>query len=104
MRGLFLTIAVIVMATSGPAVAADGQPICADRRSKSTGPCTVPKGQWQIETGLIDWSQDKSNGVSTDMTAWGNTAIKYGIGSKADIELWLTPLQRLAVRGGGAHD
>src|SRR5205085_7543638 len=41
---------------------------------------------------------------STDMTAWGNTAIKYGIGSKADIELWLTPLQRLAVRGGGAHD
>jgi len=104
MRGLILTIAATVLAASSSAAAADEQPICADRPSKSTGPCTVPKGQWQVETGLIDWSRDKSDGVTTDTTAWGNTAIKYGISGKADVELWLTPLETLSVHGGGVHD
>jgi len=104
MRGLFLTIAVAVLVASGPAAAADNDPICADRPSKSTGPCTVPKGQWQIETGLVDWTQDRSDGVTTDTAAWGSTAIKYGIGSKADVELWLTPLETMSEHVGGTHE
>jgi hypothetical protein len=104
MRGLILTIAATVLAASSAAAAADDQPICPDRPSKSTGPCTVPQGQWQVETGLIDWSQDKSDGVTTDMTAWGNTAIKYGVNSKADVELWLTPLETLSIHGGGVRE
>jgi hypothetical protein len=89
---------------SSAALAADEQPICPDRPSKSTGPCTVPEGRWQIETGLIDWSTDKSDGVRTDQIVWGNTAIKYGVGSKADVELWVTPLETLSIRGGGVHE
>jgi hypothetical protein len=103
MRGLILTIAATVLAASS-AAAADDQPICADRPSKSTGPCTVPKGQWQVETGLIDWTRDKSDGVTTDMTAWGSTAIKYGVSSKADVELWLTPLETMSAHGSGVHE
>jgi hypothetical protein len=101
MRGIIFILAVTL--GSSAAVAADEQPICADRPSKSTGPCTVPQGKWQIETGLIDWSTDKSDGVRTDSVAWGNTAIKYGVGDKADLELWVTPLETVTVHGGGLH-
>jgi hypothetical protein len=104
MRGRIFILAVALAANSAAAAAADDQSICADRPSKSTGPCTVPKGQWQVETGLIDWSHDKSDGVTTDMTAWGNTAIKYGVSSKADLELWLTPLETLSIHSGGVHE
>lgn len=102
MRGL-AAIGAILVVFGAPAAAADEQPICPDRPSKSTGPCTVPAGKWQVETGLIDWSRDRTDGVTTDSTVWGNTAIKYGIASNADVELWLTPLETVSVHGGGTH-
>jgi hypothetical protein len=94
----------VLLGIAAPALGADRQPICADRPSKSTGPCTVPQGEWQIETGLVDWSQDTSDGVRTDAVTWGNTAIKYGVSSKADIELWVTPLERVSIHGGGLDE
>lgn len=99
MRGTVSAIGAILLAASGAASAADEQPICADRPSKSSGTCTVPQGKWQVETGLIDWSTDKSGGVRTDLVVWGNTAIKYGISDKADLELWVTPLETLSIHG-----
>lgn len=101
MRGLRTIFAAALVGAATPALGADEQPICADRPSKSTGPCTVPQGKWQVETGLVDWSRDSSDGVRTDSVTWGNTAIKYGISSKADVELWVTPLQTLSIHGGG---
>ena len=103
MRGLAL-IGAILVASSSAAAGADEQPICPDRPSKSTGPCTVPEGKWQIETGLIDWSHSSNSGIDSDAIAWGNTAIKYGISPKADIELWLTPLETLSIHGTGVHE
>ena len=83
------------------AAAADEQPICADRPSKSTGPCTVPFGKWQVETGLVDWTRDTSDGVRTDTATWASTGIKYGISGNADLELWITPLETERVHGPG---
>jgi hypothetical protein len=104
MRGESVLIAAMLLTVSSAAAAADEQPICPDRPSKSTGPCAVPEGKWQIETGLVDWSRDSSDGLRTDAIQWGNTAIKYGIASNTDVELWLTPLETLAVHGGGVHE
>jgi hypothetical protein len=64
----------------------------------------VPQGKWQIETGLVDWSRDKSDGVTTDLTVWGSTAIKYGVSGNADVELWVTPLETLSMHGGGERE
>jgi len=104
MRGEFIIIAAGFAAIAAPAAAADEQPICPDRPSKSTGPCTVPQGRWQIETGLVDWSRDRSDGVTTDTTTWSNTAIKYGVSGHADVELWLTPLETVSIHGNGASE
>jgi hypothetical protein len=104
MRGFTIIIGAMLTVASSTAWAADEQPICPDRPSKSTGPCTVPEGKWQIETGLIDWSRDKSGGVMTDTAQWGASAIKYGISGKTDVELWFTPLETLHIHGGGISE
>jgi hypothetical protein len=104
MRGRNRIIAGLLLCAATSAAAADEQPICPDRPSKSTGPCTVPDGRWQVETGLIDWSRSTSDGVTTDAFAWGNTAIKFGISGNADVELWLTPLETLSIDGSGVHE
>jgi hypothetical protein len=101
MRGGPAIIGAMLIAVSSAVSAADEQPICPDRPSKSTGPCTVPQGRWQIETGLVDWTRDRSDGVTTDTTVWGNTAIKYGVSSNADVELWVTPLETVGIHGAG---
>lgn len=103
-KGLARLVVSLFVCASSAAQAAEEQPICPDRPSKSTGPCTVPLGKWQIETGLIDWSHATSAGVSADSAVWGNTAIKYGISSRADVELWLTPFETLSTHGNGVHE
>ena len=95
-------VAAILLAAAGAAAAATA-PICPDRPSKSTGPCTVPQGDWQIEIGLVDWTHDDAGGRS-DLVQWGNTAVKYGISSRADLELWVTPLVTSSVRSGGMRE
>lgn len=97
-------LAAILLASSTAAWAADEQPICPDRPSKSTGPCTVPKGKFQIETGLVDWTHDESSGVRTDLAVWGSSGLKYGISQNADIELWLMPLETLSMHSGGISE
>lgn len=103
MRGKPFVIGALLLAWSSAALAADDEAICPDRPSKSTGPCTVPLGKWQIETGLADWTPDRSDGVTTDTIVWGNTAIKYGIAANADVELWGTPLETMSIHGSGVH-
>jgi hypothetical protein len=99
-----IIIAAVLLACAIPASAADEQPICADRPSKSTGPCTVPARNWQIETGLLDWSHDGSGGVDAELTQWGGSLIKHGLSGNADVELGIAPLEVLSVHGGGANE
>lgn len=104
MRGLLIILGATSALVSGAARAADEQPICPDRPSKSTGPCTVPQGKWQVETGLVDWTRDKSDGVTTDSVQWGASGIKYGVSGNTDVELWVTPLETVRIHGGGASE
>jgi Putative MetA-pathway of phenol degradation len=91
MRGHLLILAATLLAASAPAAAADEQPICPDRPSKSTGACTVPAGRWQVETSLVDWSHDSAS----DFTTVASSLIKFGVTDRADIELGVTPFESL---------
>ena len=103
MRGHHLILGAMLLGAGSAATAADDQPICADRPSRSTGECTVPTGSWQIETGLVDWSRDRSGGGTADTTLWGGSLIKYGISSNADVEVGITPLETLSVQAGSSR-
>ncbi|MFL6761929.1 MAG: transporter [Sphingomicrobium sp.] len=86
------------------AATAQGQPICPDRPSKSTGACTAAAGHWQIETGLLDWAHGHQNTARTDVTLVGSSLVKYGLNDRTDIELGVTPLEILRVHGGGTKE
>src|SRR5215212_3918025 len=103
MRGPILTIAATMLAASG-AAAAEEQPICPARPGKSTPPCTVPAGHLQIETGIVDWSVQKSAGARDAALVIGETVFKYGLTDRSDIEVDVTPWQRATSRVGAAHD
>lgn len=100
MRGPIFIAAVSLIAMSSAAVA-DEQPICADRPGKANPTCTVPAGMVQIETGLADWTHDRSEGATTDAVSIGATAFKYGVSDRWNIELDIAPYNWQRVRAGG---
>lgn len=100
MGALFFGVAI---ASSRLAAVAD--PICADRPGQSTPTCTVAPGHWQVETGLADWSLQKSAGERDTALALGETTMRYGVTGRSDIQVDFTPWQRATSSGpgGGAH-
>jgi hypothetical protein len=101
MRGLGLGL---LMLCAASAAVADEAPICADRPGKATGTCTVPAGHWQIETGLADWTLERSGGGRDTLLVIGETTVKYGLTDSANIEVDVTPWQRATRRAGGSRD
>lgn len=83
--------------------AADLPPICADRPAKATGTCTVPRGSVQVETGLVDWSLAKADGVRSDLLVIGSSVLKLGVSSRSDVEVGFTPYARLRLRSDGSR-
>ena len=101
-RGHLIILAVLsLQATSG--AAADEQPICADRPGKATSPCTVPPGHWQIETGIADWTLQKGGGERDTALLLGETTVKHAVTDRGDIEVDVTPWQRVTSTGVGAR-
>lgn len=97
-------IAGLLLCAAGPAAAADEQPICADRPSKATSPCTAPAGSIQVESGIADWSLSKSNGERDTSLVIGETALKYGLSDHSDIELDVSPFVRATSRSADARE
>jgi hypothetical protein len=91
-------LAALLLFVPAAAAAAEEAPICAARPGKSTPPCTVPAGHFQIETGLVDWSRQKDGGERETSIAIGETTFKYGLTDHSDIELDVTPWQRSVSR------
>lgn len=57
----------------------------------------------QVETGLVDWSLQKS-GVERDTAiVLGQTTFKYGLSDRSDIEVEVTPWERLTSSAGAVH-
>jgi hypothetical protein len=103
MRGRNQIAAAALLCVSSTAVAADDQPICATRPGKSTAPCTVPAGRFQLETGLADWSLQKGDGERDTSFAIGETQFKYGLTDRSDIEVAIMPWERSTSRAGGVR-
>ena len=93
-----------VIALCGSAAAAEDAPICAARPGSSTPPCTVPAGRFQVETGLAGWTVQNASGTRDTSLVIGETAFKYGLTDRSDIEVDVTPWQRSASSGPGFAD
>jgi hypothetical protein len=88
-------LAVAALAIAGPAAGASiKDPICTDRPGKSSSTCSVPKGHWQVESGLGDWSLTKDRGTRSTELVLGETSFKYGVSNTMHIEMVVTPYVR----------
>jgi hypothetical protein len=71
---------------------------CTDRPTKSTGPCTVDAGHFQIESDIFNVTLDRSGGQNTNTFLFSNPTLKLGLTNTADIEVNLTPYEQVDVR------
>lgn len=102
MRGHLILLGIVAVGVASAAVA-DEQPICPTRPGKSTSPCTVPAGHFQVETGLADWSVQTFDDERDTFLAIGETTFKYGLTDRSDIEVDVTPWERSTTTVGGMH-
>jgi hypothetical protein len=103
MRGISLIVGAIALASASAAVAADEQPICADRPGKSSQACTVPAGHFQFESSLTDWTLDKHDGERDTALIVGETGFKFGLTDRSHIDIDIQPWQRLTSRLGSVR-
>jgi Putative MetA-pathway of phenol degradation len=87
-------------AASAPAPAEPA--ICTDRPTKSNATCTVPPGKLQLETDLVNWARTDAGGVRTDFILYSNPTLKYGLTSRADIQVNIAPYEELRTHVAGA--
>ena len=93
-RALAASAAVCAALCALPAAADTGlQDLCTDRPTKSTSPCTVDAGAWQIETDILNYSNLNQDGLKTETLLVTDPTVKWGLTSTSDLELTFTPLK-----------
>jgi hypothetical protein len=58
----------------------------------------VPKGSFQLETDLINWTRFDFEGTRTDTILYTNPTLKYGLTTSTDIEVSITPYETVRTR------
>lgn len=85
-------------AKAPPTEASSPPAICTDRPSKATSACTVPKGSFQLETDLINWTRFDFEGTRTDTILYTSPTLKYGLTASTDVEASITPYETVRTR------
>jgi hypothetical protein len=103
MKKVLLLSAVMLyqIALAAHAQSADSSPICTDRPTKANVTCTVPQGEWQLETDIGNTTHDSQGGVSTDTLYYLNPYLKYGLNDHQDIEINWAPAIRVRTTQDG---
>ena len=74
------------------------RPLCTDRPTKSTSPCTVDPGHLQIESDIFNVTFDHSGGADTTTSLYTNPTIKWGVSNNVDVELNISPFETVVSR------
>jgi Putative MetA-pathway of phenol degradation len=67
------------------------RPLCPDRPTRSTAPCTLDPGHWQVEADLVDGAFQHTHGTTSDVWLLVSPTLKYGVNDRLDLEVTLTP-------------
>ncbi len=80
-----------------PTPDADLRSLCTDRPTKSTAPCTVDAGHWQVESDIYNFSTQTTDGVTTTTQLFTNPTLKLGITNTLDFEVNIAPYEEVSV-------
>jgi hypothetical protein len=80
-----------------PTPDADLRSLCTDRPTKSTAPCTVDAGRWQVEADVYNVTTQTTDGVTTTAQLFTNPTLKLGITNTLDFEVNIAPYEEVQV-------
>lgn len=95
---VFIATALEASASETSPVAKPLRPMCTDRPTKSTSPCTVDKGHLQIESDLFNVTVDRGDGMTTTTWLAANPTLKLGLTDTLDAEVNIAPYVSVLVR------
>jgi len=75
--------------------------LCTDRPTKSTGPCTVDAGRWQLESDIYNYTLARGGGVRTTTELFTNPTLKLGLTDRLDVEFNISPYERVVTDDHG---
>ena len=78
-----------------PTPDADLRSLCTDRPTKSTAPCTVDAGHWQVESDVYNVTTQTLDGVTTITQLFTNPTLKLGITNTLDFEVNIVPYEEI---------
>ncbi|MFT8796865.1 transporter [Zymomonas mobilis] len=78
--------------------------ICTDRPTKSSAACTVPKGHWQIEADVTNYSESRSGNLNSQTLLATNPTLKYGINSYMDFQVNWVPYSQIWTQDRVTHE
>jgi hypothetical protein len=96
-----------------PTPTADLRSLCTDRPTKSTAPCTVDAGHWQLEADVYNFTTQTADGVTTTTQVFTNPTLKLGLTNTLDVEVNFVPYETVtthdkatgaSVTAGGVGD
>src|SRR5579863_4083465 len=80
-----------------PPPVADLRGFCTDRPTKSTGPCTIDAGHWQVESDVYNYTRQSTGGVTTTTELFTNPTLKLGLTNTLDFEVNIAPYEQVRV-------
>lgn len=78
--------------------------LSADRPDTTESPITVEAGRFQVESGLVSFGRDRSQGITTETWSLAETNVKFGLTDSADLQWVLRPWIRETERGNGERN
>ena len=81
-----------------PTPQADLRSFCTDRPTKSTAPCTVDAGHFQVESDVFNLTWDTSGGGDTTTVLYTNPTFKLGLTNTLDAEINIAPWETIRAK------
>ncbi|MCI3133507.1 transporter [Phenylobacterium aquaticum] len=98
---MFAGVAALALSIASLAQAEDGRALCANRPGKGSPPCVLDQGRFQVEVSGVDYTRDRTAGVTTESTLIGDLGLRYGLTPTLEAELAWSPYVQSRQHGGG---
>jgi hypothetical protein len=82
--------------------AQDERGFCPDRPGLGTPACTLDRGRFAAELGVIDWTVDRENSARADLVTGGDLLLRYGLTGSLEVQAGWTLFGHSRLRSGGA--
>ncbi|TPG11991.1 transporter [Sphingomonas oligophenolica] len=101
MKPIAVALATVLAALPAAAMAQDDA-YCPERPGINTPPCVTPPGRVSVETAIVDWTRDDSDGARNDSVAIGDTLVRVGLTDRVEARVGWLPFGHSYARDAGS--